>query len=362
MIRTYTYKLYSNNKWEQKYEKHLSVCRYVYNLAKETKECAYQNGLKLSGFDLAKQLTDCKKEEGFEWLKQVNSQSLQAVIERLELGYKRFFSDLKKGVKTNKPKWAKKDKFQTITYKQNIKETEKGFKLPSFGEIKVFNKKKIDGKIKQARITKKAGNLYVQVLVEKEDTYNINKNQVGLDMGISYFLTTSEGEFIGNPKHLNRYLGQLRVENRSLARKKKGSNNFWKQVKVLQRLHFKVSETRKDFLHKISTRLAAENGTIFREDLKVKEMVKNRNLSKAIQDVSWGKFFELLEYKTTAIKVNPAYTSQTCNSCGFVSKENRKTQSEFKCLKCGEAGNADINAAKNIKKLGHQLLLAKVNH
>ena len=113
---TYTFKIKTNNTLVQKIEKSLGITRCVYNLAKETKEYAYSKGLKLSGFDLIKQLPELKND--FEWMKEVNSQTLQGVIERLYKGYDKFFADLKKGITTNKPKWAKKKDWNSIEFKQ----------------------------------------------------------------------------------------------------------------------------------------------------------------------------------------------------------------------------------------------------
>lgn len=263
----------------------------------ETKEESYRKGLKLSHFDLCKQLTEAKKE--FTWLSKVNAQSLQAVLERLDLGYKKFFTDLKTGKKCSKPRWAKKGKFQTIVFKQgnlmklggSLRRTEKGFLLPSFGEVKVFNKEQqFEGIIKQAKLTKKADGLYLNVVVEtaKPDRENQPDNIAAIDMGINCFYVTSDGEFVDNPKHLFQYLKQLRIENRKLSRMKKGGNNFRKQVKVLQLLHQKVSRVRKDFLHKKSRYLADNYGTIIREDLNISKMVKGSNYAKHILDCSWG--------------------------------------------------------------------------
>ena len=142
MIKTYTYKIKPNKAVEHKFEEQVSVCRYVYNLGIEVREESFKKGVKINYFDLSKQLTEAKKE--FAWLKQVHSQTLQAVLERLELGYKKFFTDLKKGVKTSKPKWAKKDKWRSLPFK-SVKTTFNGFKLPSFGAVKVFNFKIPEG-------------------------------------------------------------------------------------------------------------------------------------------------------------------------------------------------------------------------
>lgn len=235
--------------------------------------------------------------------------------------------------------------------------------MPKFGEVKVFNKKrKIDGIIKGATIIKKADGLYIQIVFESNNVKNNTNRQgvVAIDMGLKYFCVTSDGEYIDNPKHLDKYLRKLRIENRSLSRKKKGSNNWKKQAIRVKRVHKNISDTRNDFLHKTSTELSKFENVIC-EDLNISNMVKNKSLARHILDCSWGKFFEMLNYKTNLVKVNPKYTSQKCSSCGHIAKENRPTQSIFKCVECGFEENADYQATLNILKLGHQLLYDNVS-
>ena len=172
-------------------------------------------------------------------------------------------------------------------------------------------------------------------------------------MGIKYFLTTSDGEFIDNPRHLFKFLKKLRVEQRSLDRKfKKGqkiqSKNFEKQKKVVAKLYQKIARIRKDFLHKLSSKLANTYSTVVIEDLKVSEMLRNTKYSKHISDVAWSIFFTLLESKTNVVRINPAYSSQECSKCGHTHKDNRPTQSLFECVRCGHTENADLNGASTL--------------
>ena len=281
MIKTYTYKLKPNKAVERKFEEQVGICRYVYNVGIEVREESFKKGVNINYFDLSKQLTEAKKD--FDWLRKPHSQTLQAVLERLELGYKKFFADLKVGKTTSKPKWAKKDKWRSLPFK-SIKTTFNGFKLPSFGNVKVFNFKVPKGELRTASIIREADGLYLKVVV-REETKEINReNQsiCSLDMGVNYFYVTSEGEFRDNPRHLFNYLKQLRIENRKLSRMKRGGSNYKKQVKVLQRLHQKISRVRKDFLHKESRYLANNYSTVIREDLNITKMVKGSKLAKHI--------------------------------------------------------------------------------
>ena len=374
MIKTFSFKLYNNEKYLKEFDTQIGICRYIYNIAKELKENAYNANIKLTGFDICKQLTEAKKELPF--LKQVHSQTLQAIIERLELTYQNYFRKLKNGeiaklkaqyinkktkkglpisnkklFSIGKPKWAKKDKYNTLTFK-SLKITKKGFKLPKFGEVKVFNFKYLpEGKIKIANLVKKADGLYINVIIEITDKVRQNQtdNIVALDMGITHFLTSSDGEVIENPKHLFKAQKELRKAQRKLSRKykkeKTQSKNYLKQVKIVAKIYKKVADTRKDFLHKISTKFANNYETIVIEDLNIQGMVRNTKLSKHILDCSWGLFFDLLSSKTNIIKVNCTYSSQECSKCGHTCKENRTTQSHFECIKCGHIANADFDAS-----------------
>lgn len=353
MIKTYTYKLKSNKAVERKFFQWLGTCRFVYNCSKDLSEQCYKKGISLSGFDIANQLVPAKKE--FPWIKEVHSQTLQAVVERYSNSMKKFF----KGA--GYPKWASKKSWKSVPFK-SIKTTHNAFKLPSFGVVKVFNFKQPKGNLKTSTLIREADGMYLKVVVDEFQSriYCENQAVVGIDMGIKYFLISSEGKFVENPRQLQSKLKKLRIQSRKLSRMKKGGKNFSKQVIVLQRLHQKVKTTRLDFLQKESTKLASQYSTVVREDLKVKNMIKNPKLARAIADVSWGTFFELLEYKTNVVKVNPAYTSQRCNSCGDVNKESRKTQSLFECITCKHIDNADLNAANNILEKGQFLMEDKV--
>lgn len=355
MIKTYTYKIKPNKKVEQKFNHWVGLCRYVYNVSKELKEVSYRHGLKLSRYDIQKQLTDAKKEHTF--LKDVHSQTLQAVIDRLDNSFKKFF----KGA--GYPKWASKKKWKSIPFK-SIKPTHNAFKLPSFGVVKVFKFKEPKGDLKTATIVKEVDGLYLKIVVDEHDSKEKNRDSqsvVALDMGIKFFTVTSDGEFIDNPKHLFAKLSELRVQQRKLSRMKKGGSNWNKQLVLVQRLHLKVRRCRLDFLQKQSALLANNYETVIVEDLDIKGMSKNKKLSKHILDCGWGTFFKLLEYKTNVIKVNPRYSSQECSKCGHTCKENRPTQSLFECIQCGFTENADIQATLNLFQRGQTLMEANVN-
>lgn len=302
-------------------------------------------GVSISNYDLQKQITDCKKE--IDWLNNIHSQTIQAIFDRLDKSYKSFF---KRGF--GFPKFASKKKWKSIPFK-SIQFKDNNFILPKWGIVKVFKDRFPEGEIKTASLIKKADGYYLHIQAEIEYN-NTNENQMGIDMGISYFCITSDGLYISNPKHFKIYERKLRIENRSLSRKKKYSNGWYKQVKRLQLLYLKIQRVRLDFLHKTSTNLSKQNGTIFMEDLNIAGMSRS-NLAKHILDCGWGKFKELLSYKSNVVSVNPKYTSQTCSDCGHKDSRNR-IKSEFLCKNCGSIFNADHNASLNILSKGIALI------
>ena len=348
--KTYKFKLRLTPNQSNHIDRMIGSCRVVYNLAKETKEYAYKSkAVSLSSYDLMKQLPELKKEYG--WLKETPSGTLQDSIERLDKAYKSFF----KG--GGYPKWAKRDRYSSITFKAVKQDKYNRVILPKIGSVKYFFSQEMKGELRRATIIKENNNYYICILT-KQEVSNLpyvsydSQVEIGLDMGISYFCVTSQGQYFDNPRYFQNSQRQLRVENRSLARKKFRSNNWYKQKLVVGKLHTKVKNQRNDFLNKVSTQLIKENGFIAIENLNIKGMVKSR-LSKSISDVSWGSFFEMLEYKAKwydkeVIRINPAYTSQECSNCGHTAKENRLSQSKFKCIECGFTENADENASKNI--------------
>lgn len=353
-MKTYKFKLKPNKTQEKTFEKWVDTTRYLYNLALEERIIAYQSVKKsISKFDQYNQLPDIKQH--FPWVADVYSDTLQEVLDRVDKSFKNFFRG------NGFPKWAKKGFYSSFTFKRNFTIKEKTIKLPKIGEVKYFNSRSIKGNPKIATIKKEADGWYICVVVEyTPEPKTTNDNQVvGVDLGIVQFATLSNGEVIANPKFLSKSLPKLKVLQRKLSRQVKGSNERTKTKKKLAKLHKKISNQRKDFLHKVSTDLVTKYSTIVIEDLNVSKMnssVSSR-LNRSISDVGFYNFRLFLQYKSKErcqelIIVNPAYTSQTCSSCGNIDKKSRKTQSKFKCVSCGFEINADLNASINILSRG----------
>jgi putative transposase len=321
----------------------------VYNLGLEVKITAWKSqGKNISAYELMKQLPELKKD--YAWIKDVPSQTLQAVIERLDRSYQTFF----KGA--GFPKWASKKKYRSITVK-SIAVSEHMVIIPKMGSVRMFKDAPIIGTPKTAQIIIEPTGIFICIQCEMPDQKLSSESQaIGIDMGISHFCILSDGTLIENPRHLKKHEQRLRRASRSLSRKKKGSTSRKRQARQVARLHHTIRNVRKDFLHKTSTKLARKYSLVYVEDLNIQGMAKNPRLSKHILDAGWGLFRTLVEYKTQVVKVNPQYTSQTFHVCGAKDAKSRISQSQFVCTSCGVKSNADVNAAKNILSRGAALV------
>jgi len=364
MIRTYKRKLILTKEQSSRISSWIGACRVVYNLGMEIKQAWYKStGKSVSKYDLLNQLPDLKKD--FDWIADVPSQTLQASVERLDRSYQNFFRNFKKG--GGYPKFASKKTFKSILFK-SVSVNVNFVSIPKIGLVKMFKDSEIKGKPKTAQIILEPTGFFICIQCDHVPVKFVSESQaIGIDMGIAHFCIDSNGHFVANPQHFKTHERRLRIANRSLARKKKGSNSWQKQAKQLSRLHHRIACVRKDFLHKESTKVAKANSVVFVEDLKVKNMSKSAKgtlqepgknvlaksgLNRSILDCGWGMFRTMLEYKTNVIKVNPKYTSQICNCCGNKDAQSRLSQSEFVCTNCGHRSHADVNAAKNILSQG----------
>lgn len=228
--------------------------------------------------------------------------------------------------------------------------------------MKYHNSQDVQGPLKTASVVKEADGWYVTLCCEVNITpLEPVQNVVGLDLGITSFVVSSNGQVVDNPKHLKKYQNKLKRAQRAVNRKIKGSNNRRKAIDKLARLHLKIRNTRKDFHHKLSTQFISENQAIVVEELKVSNMVKNHRLAAAISDAGWYQFIQMLQYKSKwygrdFIKVAPNYTSSDCCVCGWRNSELQLSDRQWTCFN-GHVLDRDVNAAINIrnKGVGHTL-------
>ena len=230
-------------------------------------------------------------------------------------------------------------------------------KLPKLKEVKAKVHREFEGQIKSATISQvPSGKYYVSVLVETEHVEMPHaKHDIGLDLGIKDLCVTSDGEKYENPKTIKKYEKKLAKLQRQLAHKEKGSRNYYKQRIKIALCHEKITNTRKDYLHKVSHKIISENQVIVSENLQIKNMVKNHQLAKTISDVSWYELTKQLGYKAEwngrqYIKIDTFYaSSQICSACGYQNTDIKDLSvREWICPKCRAKHDRDINAAKNI--------------
>ena len=365
MKKAYKYRIRPTKAQQQSLQQFFGASRFVFNAALETKVTAYEsNKTNLSYIDLCGQLKELKNTEEFSWLKLIPSQGLQQSIKQMINAFDGFFKE--KGY----PKFKNKRSNKSICTPQGVKVDFKNGKVffPKLKWIKCHFSRTFEGKIKTCTISQTStGKYYISILVD--DGKELPKKQpikdkttIGIDLGIKHFAITSDKEFFENQKLLIKSLSKLRIENRSLARKVKFSQNWYDQKLRLAKLHEKITNQRKDFLHKLSTYLVKKYDTICLESLHVKGMIKNPKLAKHIADQAWGKFVTFCKYKCDWYGKNFQQISQwfpsskLCNVCDIENDELTLAVREWTCLTCETHHDRDINAAKNIKKQGLRLI------
>ena len=363
----------------------------------------------INATNLVNKVMDVKNNPDFEFLKtHSNAVSLQQKVRDLASAWSRFFdpkahAKLKENKKKpRKPKFFKLadgteiqrrplmpqfkrksdscDSIRLVQFDKYCRIEGNRVKLPNgVGLVKFRKSQDIIGTVKNVTISKKSGCWYVSFGTEREleqTPIHSSKTAIGIDLGISKFITTSDGVAIKAKNSFKANQVKLAKLQRQLSRKVLFSQNWKKQNCKIQKLHHHIANVRHDYLHKITTALSKNHAMIACEDLKVSNMSKSASgsmenkgrsvraksgLNKSILDQGWGMALNMLEYKQhwqggLLVRVSPRFTSQTCFKCKHIAKENRQTQSKFECVKCGYIANADFNAARNILAAGHAAL------
>lgn len=355
MLRAYKYRIYPTNEQEVLINKTFNACRFVYNLALQVKQYAWQTQRKtLTGYDLQKQLTELKKDCG--WLREVSSEALFKSILNLDAAYKSFFR------KGGFPKFKNKRGKKSFHARQSIKVKWESnlVNIEKIKNIPIVLSRTFVGEIRQATVSKTStGKYFISILVKDDEEIPVKlpiQNALGIDLGLKHFVITSEGHKFDNPKYLRSSLSHLKYLNRQVSKKIKGSNNRRKAIHKLALQHERITNQRKDFLHKLSSKLISDNQALCFEDLNIRGMVKNHNLAQSISDVSWSEFISMCKYKAEWYGKNVLFiprfapSSKTCSNCGCVNDELTLKQRTWTCI-CGATHDRDINAATNIKNI-----------
>lgn len=353
MKLTYKYRLYPTKKQETILNGQFETCRFLYNQLLETRKNAWEKEKKsISCYDSIKQIPKLK--ETYPQLSSVYSQCLQNVAIRIDLAYQGFFRRLKNGDKPGYPRFRGKNRYSSICYPQynnGCKIKENKLSLYKIGDIDIVLHRKVLGVPKTITIYKTSTRKWFAIVscdnVDAKKYYNKINKQCGVDVGIINFATFDNGDKIDNPKFFEK-------EQKELAKAQRKEK--WK---VSKRIHERIKNKRHDFLHKTTNKILNKYDTVCIEDIETNKLLKKRWCSKQIADVAWSMFTNILSYKAAyadkrVVKVNPAYTSQTCSNCGTRTLMELKDR-VFACS-CGLKLDRDHNAAKNILRLGRQSL------
>jgi len=372
VLKAYKYRIYPTKTQITLIEKHFGSTRFLYNYFLDYRQKEYVKGNKKVNYNSTQSmLTELKKQEEYKWLNECGSQALQMSLRGLDTAFQRFFK--KQG---GYPKFhSKRNTHQSFTTPQNIKVANNRVYFPKFVKdgikTKVHRQIPKNSILKQATISRQNNQYFISILID--DGIDIPKpikakNAVGIDMGLSNLLITSDGVKYENKKYTIKSQKKLKKLQKRLSKKqhsrKKGdttpqSNNYKLQKAKVQKLHTKIANQRKDYLHKISNEITNQYDIICLETLYVKGMIKNKNLAKGIADVAWGEFMRQLEYKSswrgkTVIKINKWFpSSQICAVCGSNTGKKPLHVRKFDCPECKAKNiDRDINASINIRNYG----------
>lgn len=351
-MRVYRFRLYPTKKQQENLFKQLNLCRFAYNqLLEELSRNKSKKYIQHYIVDLKAKYPD---------LKQVYSKTLQYECYRLFSNIRALSQSKKKGNKIGKLRFKGRDWFKTICYNQSgfklIKQNKRYnlLHLSKIGDIRLLQHRSIEGKIKGIIVKRKVDSFEAHIITDAKYSIAKGEKSIGIDLGVISFLTDNNGKKVSSPLYYRQSLSKLRILQQNLSRKKKGSNNRYRAKIKLIKLHEHITQQRDDFLHKITTKLVNDCKFIGVENLNIKSMQQSAYNSRNINDSSWGKFIQMLDFKAESAgcqveKVNPFDTTRECSNCG--SKQDMPLwKRKYDCPKCGMSLDRDTNSARIILK------------
>ncbi|WP_406812106.1 RNA-guided endonuclease InsQ/TnpB family protein [Histophilus somni] len=374
--KAFKFEIRPNGEQIRKIKQFCGCSRFVFNkaLAWQNEQYELDNNHKFRYSNVANLLPQWKKE--LIWLKECHSQVLQQSLKDLESAFKNFFQK-----HSSFPTFKKKGIKESFRFPQGCKIEQENDRLylPKIGWVRYRNSREIVGEVKNVTVSQKCGRFFVSIQTEFEHEIPKHKGgEIGIDMGVTRFATLSNGEFFEPINAFKTYKGKLAKLQKQLKNKVKFSKNWQKLKEKIGKLHHKIANCRKDFLHKISTQISKNHAMIYVEDLQVANMSKSAKgtveahgknvkqksgLNRAILDQSWFEFRRQLDYKTQwlggfLVAVPAQNTSRACPCCGHTAKANRQTQANFECVECGYTENADVVGAMNVLTRGQAIVQA----
>ena len=376
-LQAFKFELMPTGAQQRNMRRFAGACRFVFNKALALQKENYEAGGKFIGYvAMAKRLTEWRNGSETPWLKDSPVHPLQHALKDLERAYKNFFA--KRAAFPKFKKRGQRDSFRYPDPKQiKLDPANSRVFLPKLGWLRYRNSREVLGAVRNATVSLSAGKWFVSIQTGREVEQPVPQatSAVGIDMGITRFATMSDGSFLAPLNSFKRHEARLRRAQRAMSRKVKFGNNWKKARSRIQRIHARIGNARRDYLHKATTAISQNHAMVCIEDLQVRNMSKSAagssdapgksvraksGLNKSILDQGWFEFRRQLDYKVAwnggwLVAVPPRNTSRTCPACDCVSEDNRKTQANFACVGCGFEENADVVGAINILARGHRV-------
>ena len=369
--KAYKFRIYPNKEQQVLFAKTFGCVRLVYNHWLDRKIKQYEDDkTTLTYASCAKELAEMKKKDEYLFLQEVDSISLQQSLRHLDTAFQNFFKQPKTGFPRFKSKKYNQNSYSTVCINGNISISNGYLKLPKIGQVKLKQHRNIPSNYTLRSVTVSqtpSGKYYASILFEYEN--QVQKQEMydflGLDFSMHELYKDSNGNEPAYPRYYRQAEKRLKREQRKLSKMQKGSKNRDKQRIKVAKLHEKVANQRKDFLHKQSRQITNAYDCVCVEDLDMKAMSQSLNFGKSVSDNGWGMFVTFLKYKLEEqgkklVKVDKFFaSSQTCSICGYVNKETKNLSIRaWDCPECGTHHDRDLNAAINIRNEGTRIVFA----